>query len=269
MPVTLDFKPRKLSQDEFGAIAYQVLGHAFKIHRELGRYFDEEIYQKEIARRCDGARIEVPVEVAFEGFRKTLSVDLLVECGALFEIKTVRALSDRHRGQLLNYLSLTELSHGQLINLRPESVEHEFVNAMLTRQERTSFDVADGGWDSSGKGSADLKRFIVVLLRDLDTGLDLAIYEEAVIHFLGGEKAVVQDVEVLVGNQPIGKQRVLCAAARVGFQFTAHKRNDEGAFEEQLRRFVRHTALDAMHWINITRQTVLFRTVRTDATRKD
>ncbi|MHB8638120.1 MAG: GxxExxY protein [Fimbriimonadaceae bacterium] len=269
MPVTLDFKPRKLSQDEFGEIAYQVLGHAFKIHRDFGRFFDEEIYQIELARRCGDARIEVPITVKFEGFEKTYFVDLLVTGGAVFEIKTVGALSDRHRGQLVNYLLLTEFSHGQLINLRPESVDHEFVNATMTLRDRTAFDLADGGWDSSGAGSLDLNRYIVALLRDLGTGLDLALYEEAAIHFLGGEKAVVQEVVALVGGEPIGNQKVLCAAPRVALQFTTLKREDQPVFEDHLRRFLRHMALDAIQWVNVTREVVSFRTLRTEATKKD
>lgn len=41
---------------------------------------------------------------------KSYSIDLLVEGGALFEIKAVDHLHDRHRAQLLNYLLLGDVA---------------------------------------------------------------------------------------------------------------------------------------------------------------
>jgi GxxExxY protein len=261
MPVKLDFKPQRISQDAFGAIAYRVLGHAFKIHSELGRLFDEDIYQREIDRRCGNSRIEVPVEISFEGFRTTLSMDLLVGSGAVFEIKTVGAFSDRHRGQLLNYLLLTELGHGQLINLRPESVAHEFVNTTLTLADRAAFTVYDSDWAPLADREADLKRFILGLLRDIGTGLDLGLYRD----FLGGQDAATQDLAVMVGGNCIGKQKVLCSVPGVALQITALRSGDEAAFEDQIHRFLSHSALDAVQWINLGRGAVTFRTMRKQA----
>ncbi|HEX7377972.1 MAG TPA: GxxExxY protein, partial [Pirellulales bacterium] len=120
MPITLDSPLRRLSQLEFGRIAFEVLRQAFDIHRELGRLFDEGIYQAELAHRCADARVELPVEVRFGDFKKVYFIDLLVGDGAIFEIKTAEAFHDRHRAQLVNYLLLTDLAHGKLINFRPE-----------------------------------------------------------------------------------------------------------------------------------------------------
>ncbi|OYV77998.1 MAG: hypothetical protein B7Z73_19865, partial [Planctomycetia bacterium 21-64-5] len=84
MPITIDADLRRLSQGEFGAIAFKVMGHAFDVHRELGRLFDEGVYQTELASRCATARTEVRVEVSFDDFRKLYFIDLLVENGAVF-----------------------------------------------------------------------------------------------------------------------------------------------------------------------------------------
>src|SRR5262245_31045170 len=130
MPVTVHAATRKLSAEEFGDVVYEVMGHVFKVHQEFGRYFDENIYHHEIARRC-GAPTEVPIEISHGSFRKMLFVDLLVCGGAIFELKTVDALNDRHRSQLLQYLMLADPPRGKLVNLRPESVVHEFVNTRL------------------------------------------------------------------------------------------------------------------------------------------
>ncbi|HVC92664.1 MAG TPA: GxxExxY protein [Pirellulales bacterium] len=260
MPVTLDCQLRKLSQAEFGDLAYEVMGHVFDIHRDFGPLFDEEIYQVELARRIAGARIEVPIEVAFGGFRKTYYVDLLVDQGAFFELKTVETLHDRHRSQLLNYLLLTDTSHGKLVNLRPGSVEHEFVNTTLTLRDRTTFHVDDAIWDVVAPEISVLKDYVVGFLRDLGTGLDLSMYEEAITYFLGGDEAVNKLIDVVVDGHVIGAQPMRCAALGVAFRLTTAPRSALPHFDEFLRRFVRHTTLECMLWINITRGLVTFRT---------
>lgn len=58
MPV----KPSKLvepiSYDDFHSLDYDVMGIVFSIHRELGRYWNEKIYQNELAYRCRKAGFE-------------------------------------------------------------------------------------------------------------------------------------------------------------------------------------------------------------------
>ena len=71
MPITTRIPIRRLSQSEFGDIAYQVMQHVFAIHNEIGRFFDEKIYKLELAQRLPGVRLEEPVEVTFGSFRKT------------------------------------------------------------------------------------------------------------------------------------------------------------------------------------------------------
>lgn len=135
MPVIVHAETRKLNQDEFAEVAYEVMRHVFQIHSEFGRFFREEIYHSEIARRCSGLA-KVPVEVWYGSFRKFYFLDLLVGGGAVFELKAVRGLTEKHRGQLLQYLLLADVAHGKLINVRPELVEHEFINTTLTTADQ-------------------------------------------------------------------------------------------------------------------------------------
>jgi len=44
MPVKVHADIRHMDQDEFGQIAYGVMDHAFTIHNEMGRFFDQDIY---------------------------------------------------------------------------------------------------------------------------------------------------------------------------------------------------------------------------------
>jgi GxxExxY protein len=267
MPVTIDARLRKLSQEEFGGIAYNVMRHAFDIHRELGRLFDERIYQAELAHRCSGARVEVPIEVSFRDFKKVYFIDLLVAGGAVFEVKTTEALHDRHRAQLLNYLLLTELAHGKLINFRPEVVEHEFVNTTITKADRTVFDVDDCNWKPAGTASAAIKPYLTEMLRDVGAGLDLELYEEAVVHLLGGADSAIHTIDVAIAGRPAGKQKVACTADHSGIKLTALKTNELDAFEEHYWRFLGHTDLLALHWINVNRSVVTFRTLPREHTK--
>src|SRR5438093_1616675 len=191
MPVIVRTPLRRLSQAEFGELSYSVMGCVFQIHRELGRFFDEKIYKRELAHRHPGVQLEVPIEISHATFSKLQYIDVLVHSGGPFEFKTVEAITPRHAAQLLHYLLLAELGHGKLVNLRKESVEHEFVNTTLRREDRIGFKVADMQWRDKTAGAERFREVLMALLRDWGTGLDLGLYEEALTHLLGGEAHVV------------------------------------------------------------------------------
>lgn len=263
MPIIVAAELRRLSQDAFGRIAFDVMRHAFDIHQKLGRLFDEGIYQAELANRCGDARIEVPVEVSFESFKKIYFLDLLVAGGAVFEIKTADGLHDRHRAQLLNYLLLLDLAHGKLINFRPETVQHEFVNTTLVRSDRTSFKVDDREWQPCDSNT-DLKSYLVGLLRDVGTGLDLELYEEAAIHCLGGPNIAARMVDVIVDGRQVGRQETVCTESGVAVKLTTLKEDRLAAYEDHYRRFLNYANIEAIHWINLGRSLVTFRTLHRD-----
>src|SRR3954451_21991155 len=102
MPILLPPNFRRPTQREFGDIAYRVMEAVFAVHDQLGRFMAEEIYQREVARRLSAAEIEVPLTAEFEDFAKTFFVDLVVDGAALFELKAVERLAQRHRAQLIN-----------------------------------------------------------------------------------------------------------------------------------------------------------------------
>src|SRR5262249_44842804 len=134
---------RRPTPDEFAGLAYDVMACAFQVHNKIGRFFDEKIYKRLIAQRFGGIQLEVPVIVKLDGFEKHYAMDMLVRGAALFEWKAVEALGPEHRGQLLHYLLLCDLPKGKLANVRPELVEHEFVNTTLRPQDRKTFSVDD------------------------------------------------------------------------------------------------------------------------------
>lgn len=262
MPIVVHTKIHRISQSEFGRIAYEVMGHVFDIHNQMGRFFDESIYKQAVAARTGNGRAEVSIEVTFEDFRKEYFMDLVVDDAAVFELKVVKKLSDRHRAQLLNYLLLTDLSHGKLINLGAEIVEHEFVNTSLTRNDRIGFTVDNSGFSDASLNDRRLFEYLSAMLRDWGTGLEISLYTMAATHFLGGEAVVTRDVDTFLDSQRIGRQKMQLVSPDTAFVITQIAPEDDlSRFEDHCRRLLNHTALRRMQWINVTLHQLTFRTI--------
>lgn len=260
MPITIRTPIRPLSQAEFGDLAYSVMGCVFEIHRDLGRFFDEKIYKRELAHRHPGVQLEVPIEVTYDTFKKTQYLDVLVNGGGPFEFKTAEAIAPRHTAQLLNYMLLTELRHGKLVNLGRDSVEHEFINTSLTRKERTCFHIDERHWRNTIPGAKSFRQILISLLQDWGAGLDLCLYQEALTHFLGGEVQVLREVKVQMSEHNLGYQTWPLAAPHVAFALTALPEADL-CYKDHAQRMVRHTDLNALLWANIDLKQVTFTAV--------
>ena len=262
MPIHIDADLRPLGQAEFGEIAYRVMDQVFQAHRELGRLFEEDVYQVEVSSRLPGSRIEVQLDVWFGDFRKEYFLDLLVAPGAIFEFKAVEELHARHRAQLLNYLLLTGSSHGKLLNLRPERVEHEFVNTSLTLADHTQFAVDVSQWSELDAARCGLNEWLEACLRDWGTGLDMELYEDAITHFFGGRAHVLGETDVVIQSRRVGTQRVPLVGPGVSFRVTTMDPANLARHEVTLQHFLDHTALLALQWVNIHRSRVTFKTLR-------
>ena len=171
MPVIVHAPVRRLTQAEFGEVAYGVMGCVFEIHRDLGRFFDEKIYKRELARRYPGVRLEVPIEITHGTFQKMQYMDLLVGEGGIFEFKAADSLVPRHPAQLLHYMLLADLGHGKLVNLGNSKIEHEFVNATLRREDRVRFKVIEEEWYRQTPGAASFQETLESILRVLEINL--------------------------------------------------------------------------------------------------
>jgi len=249
-----------MGDEEVKRRVYEVMRHVFDAHHELGRLFQEKIYQREVALRLPDAQREVPIEVRFDDFRKTYFLDLLVGGGVIVEMKAVEALAERHKRQLMHYLFLTDLPHGKVVNLRPAHVEHAFVNNVLSVAARTSFAASDDGWQEME--TRRLKEGMTAILRDWGVGLDLGLYEEAALHLCGQAPDAETDVGVCLGGHSLGVQRMPLVAPGVALRITALPAQRHGEYEASLVRLLDHAELRAIQWVNITQQLVRFRTVR-------
>jgi GxxExxY protein len=261
MPIMPLHPVRRLTQDEFAELSYEVMRCVFDVHNEFGRFFDEKIYKRELASRFPRVEIEFPIAVTHRTFSTTYYLDALVADGGAFEFKAVEELAPRHRRQLYNYLLLLDLAHGKLVNLRLESVQHEFVNALLRPDERRVFEVCTDRWNGSIPGGEMIIDWVVSMLQDWGTGLELSLYEAAITHFLGGQERVLRDVAVQGSRQGLGHQPMRLAAPGVAFKVTAFD-PEFGNFEEHARRLLAHADLRAILWINIGLHKVTFVTIK-------
>lgn len=261
MPITVHAPIRRLSQEEFGQVSFGVMNEVFRLREELGPHFSEEVFKKALAQRLPSVRLEVPVEVAFGSFQKWYSLDVLVGEGGLFEFKGVDVFSPRHSGQLLNYLLLCDLAHGKLVNVRPRRVRHEFVNAPLTRTERQQFSLEDELWDRDIPGANVLRETLLGLLKDWGTGLEVALYADALVHLFGGPEAAIGRADVSLDGQFVATQRFRLAAHGVAFKLTSYEEPLEH-FEQNSALLLKHTNLKFILWANISQRTVTLRTIR-------
>jgi hypothetical protein len=187
-------------------------------------------------------------------------MDVLFRRGVMFEGKVADRLVAAHRAQALNYLLLAGLKHGRLVNFRTERVQHEFISTTLTTEERGRFRVEDGNWAQMNAESRQLQLKAIELLSDWGAFLDVNLYREALVHFLGGPIKVCQAVEVFSGSRQVGVQNLNLINNHTAFAVTAKARGAD-MVRHHLERLLDHTRLQALQWINLNRHAVEFSTL--------
>ncbi len=250
MPISTSFPVRRLSQDEFGKVAYEVVGHAFDVHDALGKKFHESVY-KGTLQQIIGSRAvtEFAITLSHGSFVKDLYVDLLVDAGCPFELKSVTKLSDTHVSQLIQYLMLLDLRHGKLVNFGAENVEHQFVNCHESTQHRQQFNVDCDNWSVS-RETTFFEQTVVALVKDWGTGLSRSLYEEACVHFFGGKECCERLVATFWNGIRTGRQPVKMIEEGIAFEITC-KRNDLTTYASHLHKLLNNSDLKSILWANI------------------
>jgi GxxExxY protein len=266
MPITVDSEIVVLSDEEFHTLAYQVMGIVFGVHNEFGRLVDEEIYKQAIRRRCEDAGIvparrEVEIKVRYRDFEKSYFMDLLFALGLMVEAKTVESLNNAHHAQTLQYLMLTGMRHGLLINLRREKVEKRFVSTTLSLAERQRLVVHESDWQPVNEGSHRLHQICLELLADWGAFLSTSLYREALVHCFGGPSVALQRTPVYDGDAVLGTHEVCLIADNTALALTAVK-DGKSQMKDHLERFLSHTKLAYVQWINLDNHDIEFRTLK-------
>ena len=110
-------------------LTYLIRGCIFEVHKQLGPGFLEEVYEEALVyeMRLKGLQverqIELPVYYKEIKLSKVYRIDVLVNKRVIEEIKSVEELHFVHFKQLLNYLRLSNLYVGILVNFNCDSID--------------------------------------------------------------------------------------------------------------------------------------------------
>lgn len=265
MPVECSKEIKQINQKEFHDIDEIIIKKAFEIHNSFGRFCDEKIYSNQLANlsvsQGFATEQEVCVKVSFNDFVKLYYLDLLIENGIIYELKTVKKLNDAHEQQLINYLLLTNLNHGQLINFRPISVEKQFVSSNLNLSLRKKYSFDFQNWDESITKSLELKHILTEFLDDWGAFLDFKLYNEALIFFLGGKDNVIKPINIINGKKIVAQQKIALLNKTTAFHISGLADNLI-LYENHITRLLKHTELQAIQWINFNKNEIKFKTIK-------
>jgi GxxExxY protein len=118
-----------MTKQEYKSI-YDVVGAAQEVHKTLGRGLSEAIYQEALAiemrERDMPFEREKQLHLYYKDhlMEKSYYADFYYK-GVLIEIKAVDKVLSEHRSQLFNYMRITRLDRGLLLNFCEKSLRAE------------------------------------------------------------------------------------------------------------------------------------------------
>lgn len=110
-------------------ISYKVIGSAIKVHKALGPGLLESAYQEclyyELQKEGLSVVKEKAMPLVYENVKLEVGyrLDLVVEDKVVVEIKSVEALNDVHRAQLITNLKLGDYKLGLLMNFNVATIK--------------------------------------------------------------------------------------------------------------------------------------------------
>ncbi len=120
-----------MSTDRYSQIVFSIVGAAYDVQHELRGGLSEAIYEEALCRelRSRGLLVAPQQELTIfykgEPLDKKYRVDILCEEDIVIELKAVEQILSEHRAQLFNYLRVTAMPIGILINFAMNGVHIE------------------------------------------------------------------------------------------------------------------------------------------------
>jgi GxxExxY protein len=266
MPIHCPILIEPLSDQAFEAIDKVVMRCAYDSQNELGRLCDEKVYENDIANRLRSeglqVRTQVPVTISHRGFSKVYRLDL-VAGGVIYELKTAAALTSDHEAQAIHYAVMLGTTHAKLINLRSPKVAGLLKCSPLHRVDRTAVAFDTRRWQLLDRRCEELLGNLRGFLSDIGAYLEASLYEEALIHFWGGEAKCVRRVPVARSGAELGDHLLACHTNDIGFVVTTFTFSTV-AYEQQLRRLLRLTPLIGIQWLNLSHAELQAVTLKND-----
>jgi len=114
---------------ELNELSYKIRGAIFKVHHSLGPGLLESVYVAALTSELSELNLLVQTQVGaaanYNGIMLELGfrIDVLVQDEIIVEVKSVEALQDVHKKQLLTYLKLADKKLGLLVNFNVSSLK--------------------------------------------------------------------------------------------------------------------------------------------------
>jgi len=108
--------------------SYKIVGLCMEVHRQLGKGFLEIVYKDALEYEFRKANIpyerEKEYTVNYKGIilPHKFYADFVVYDKIILEAKAIKALTDEHSGMVMNYLKVSELNLGLLVNFGEQSL---------------------------------------------------------------------------------------------------------------------------------------------------
>ncbi len=107
---------------ELNWVTQEIVDSCFQVHKELGPGLMESVYQKCLSIELKEREIEfleqakLPVFYKGEDIGLDFRMDFVVEESVIIEIKSIESIHPIHQAQIINYLKISNLPLGLLIN---------------------------------------------------------------------------------------------------------------------------------------------------------
>jgi len=118
-------------------ITEKIIGCAIEVHKQLGPGLLESAYEECLYYELQNAGLNVKKQLALPLVYKEIKldngyrIDLLVENKVIVEIKSVDAIADIHKAQLMTYMKLANIKVGLLINFNVTKLKDGIVRWVI------------------------------------------------------------------------------------------------------------------------------------------
>jgi GxxExxY protein len=116
----------------FDDIAYEVVGCAMRVHNALGPGLREKPYENALVIDLEGSGFKAESQRAYPIFYLEHAVgecipDITVNRELLFDAKSLDSIGENEQAQMLNYLRISRIELGLIINFRNPKLEWQRV----------------------------------------------------------------------------------------------------------------------------------------------
>lgn len=256
MPIEIQHLIQAVDQATFKGIDYKVMGIAYRIHQELGRLFDEKVYAAALAEKLSETGIdtsrEVIIKLTHKDFEQKYRIDLLVNSSIPYELKTVDRFHPAHDAQVLQYLFLTNLKHGKLLNFGSRSVEGRFIDSQIDTAQRKAFNinVTEG---NSDRHIEQITATLKPLLEDWGTCLTVDLYRAALLALIKTAEDTLCPARYM--GRPIGSIALITLSEEAVMHVSSLKSN-KAEMRSHILRTLKLTGFECSCWINFNRSRI-------------